>query len=94
MSGACRENFSIWRNPRMLLRRRTWRYSKRLVFDDSVLWMVCAVIGHRPYNTSTIYESPEHACRRCHRWLRFLDPPIPVPSEPYINARIPKGEPR
>ena len=74
MSGGCRETYSVRRNPRMLFRWRTWRYNKRLLFDDNLMWLVCAVVGHDSYNTSTIYEPPEHACRRCHQWLRHLDP--------------------
>ena len=74
--GACRDSFSVRRNPQALLRWRTWRFNKRLLFDDNVLWLACAIIGHRPYNTSPVYEPPEHACRRCHRWLPHLDPPL------------------
>lgn len=77
MGGGCREGYALWKPPhnwRALFRRRTWRYSRRLVFEDNLMPLVCAMVGHRPYNTSTIYEKPEHACQRCHSWLRHLDP--------------------
>ena len=75
MSGACRESCAVWINWRHLLRWRTWKYSRRLIFEDNVMPLVCWLVGHSPYNTSTIHDPAEHACRRCHRWLRHLDPP-------------------
>ena len=74
MSGACRETYLVTRNPKALLRWRSWKWNWRLILVDNLAWMVCAVFGHRPYNTSTINDKPEHACHRCHRWLRALDP--------------------
>lgn len=85
MGGAAREGYAVWnRHQRWnLLRWRSWRnrWTRRLIFEDNVMPLVCAVVGHRPYNTSTIYEPPEHACARCHRWLRHLDA-VPVGHEP------------
>jgi len=96
MSGACRETYNLRINPRVLLRWRTWKYNKRLLFDDNLMWLMCAVLGHRPYNTSTIYEKPEHACERCHCWLRHLDPQdwTPTPQAAMnlaaaLNAKVP-----
>ena len=91
MGGASREGYAIWRRPynwRALARWRTWRHSwsRRLVFDDNVMPLVCWVIGHYPYNTSCVGEAPEHACSRCHQWLRHLDQPVPVPTTPYFGS--------
>lgn len=77
MGGASRESYRVtvsrrWLRPSRLFRLRRWEW--RLVFEDNLAWLVCAIVGHRPYNTSTIYEAPEHACQRCHLWLRHLDP--------------------
>ena len=97
MGGACRESYRVWKRPfawRSVLRWRTWRYAsgRRLVFDDNLMPLVCAVIGHQPYNTSTMYEPPETACHRCHQWLRHLDPPLPPPV-PDFTATIPLNPP-
>lgn len=85
MGGGCRETYRLTRNPRVLLRARTWKYNKRLLIDDNFAWLVCAVLGHRSYNTSTIYEKPEHACSRCHSWLPQLDPKEWHPSSAVIG---------
>lgn len=93
MGGAGRESFALWINWRACLRVRTWRFSRRLLFEDNIMPVVCLLLGHHPYNTSGVGEQPETACRRCHRWLRHLDPPISPPSIPYFSNdfRLPPG---
>ena len=74
MSGACRASFQLkfWR--RWLFSRRAWRYHYDLILKDNVAWVICALRGHRPYNTNCLDEPPEHACSYCGEWLRELDP--------------------
>lgn len=93
MGGASRESYRVFSRPynwRAVLRWRTWRYaySRRLVLRDNFGPLVCAVFGHKPYNTSTIYEKPEHACSYCYQWLRHLDPVdwVPSPEIARLNA--------
>jgi hypothetical protein len=79
MGGACRESYrmsAILRYQRgRVFTRRFWRYFNwRLFAADNFAWMACAIIGHRPYNTSTVSEPAEHACSRCYQWLKALDP--------------------
>jgi len=91
--GACREGLSIRRNPRALLRWRTWRYNWRLVVKDNLAWIVCAMTGHGPYNTSTVYEPPEYACDYCGSWLPELNPTVWRCSQHNVVYRVAKGCP-
>lgn len=79
MSGASREMMNVWRawrvrgwrGLRRVLRWRTLRnrYDRADFLGDNFGPIGCFFLGHKPYNTSTIYEPREVACRRCHRWL-------------------------
>lgn len=77
--GAARETFALWRNWRGVWRKlRRGHMDWRLLFDDNVMPAVCKVVGHDAYDTGTIYDPPEMACRRCHRFL------------PHLNATVQK----
>ena len=103
MGGACRESYRLtvnrrWLRPSRIVRAVRWNW--RLILKDNLGWLPCLVLGHRAYNTSTLYEPPEHACSRCGNWLRHLDPkpgewqPSPEVAEQrkqWVNAK-PLGE--
>jgi hypothetical protein len=91
MGGACRETYRLTVNPSVLLRRRTWRYNKALLLKDNLAWLVCAIRGHKAYNTSLRDEKPEHACTFCGRWLPKLDPTDWTP--PLVSGRGPFNDP-
>lgn len=63
--GAARESFRFNIHPSRFLHARTWRRNWRLIGIDNFAWMICAVRGHRPYNTATSSERDAFACERC-----------------------------
>ena len=67
--GASRESFHYKINPKALFRWHTWRYNRKLLFEDNFMPIVCKMFGHISYDCSEGCEAPELACRRCHRYL-------------------------
>lgn len=48
-----------------VLRNKCYRLDWKLIMEDTLMPLVCAIRGHQEY-------SPEHgvrACRRCHQYL-------------------------
>ena len=43
--------------------------SARLVLGDTLLPLVCAVVGHRPYDSDRNGHWSELACLRCHHYI-------------------------
>jgi len=67
--GASRESFNLLHRPRQALQLRNWKYNKRLMFEDTFMWIACRVFGHVPYVCDTHNGIDEWACKRCHRYI-------------------------
>jgi hypothetical protein len=71
--GTSRESYNLlWRHGRKHTMRDIKRSIKlsfcvvqwRLIFEDTVMPLVCLIAGHVPYDSDG-----DVACRRCHKYL-------------------------
>jgi hypothetical protein len=87
--GAAREGFNLFRSAgRYHFSHRRWGdVPWRYVWLDTVMPLVCSVIGHVEYDCSDPGEvGTEFACRRCHQFTRHVPRPQPSPD---AQARYP-----
>jgi len=60
-----RHNFGyVWRR-----RKSGYRLDWKLIATDTLMPIVCAVIGHRIWDSAMGYGPPSWACKRCFRYV-------------------------
>jgi len=59
-----------WRNLMTTYKYRAYKRDWKMVFTDTVMPIVCAVIGHRVYDSNAPGSPPEWACKRCCHYVK------------------------
>ena len=46
------------------------RVDYRLVFEDTIMPLICKIVGHVEYHDDLMHDPGQTACRRCHHFIK------------------------
>lgn len=72
--GASRQTQDIFFYIKNKKWKSAWYFIKhfnKTTYEDTVMPIVCKIIGHKPYQPDSEFEPKVWACTRCHQYIHF-----------------------